>query len=101
MLLKGKIWYIRINMFRRVFKVAILMNKVKRLDINQLLNNKTSKKLVKMTRIFQVTPNSKTRCKKRNSKVTTSLVNLCGANTTKPNNQLQLLPKFRSKKTRT
>ena len=72
------------------------MSKVKRLDINQFHKTKTSKKLAKMKMtVFQVTPNSKTKCKKRNSKTTTSLVNLYGANTTKPN-QLQLLPNFKN-----
>jgi hypothetical protein len=92
---------IRRNIFLRAFKVVIQMSKVKRLDINQFHNIKTSKKLAKMKMMaFQVTPNSKIKCKKRNSKTTISLVNLYGANTTK-SNLLKLLPNFINKKTKT
>ena len=77
------------------------MSKVKRLDTSQFHNTKTSKKLAKMKMMaFQVTLNSKIKCKKRNSKITILLVNLCGVNTTKLK-QLQLLPKFRNKKIKT
>ena len=77
------------------------MSKVKRLDTSLFHNTKTSKKLVKMMKMaFQVTPNSKIKCKKRNSKITISLVNLCGANITKLK-LLQFLPKFINKKIKT
>ena len=63
----------RRDTFLKVFKAVIQMNKVKRLDINQLHNIKTSKNLVKMKMmVFQVTPNSKIKCKKRSNKITIS-----------------------------
>ena len=50
-------------------KAAIQMNKVKKLDTSQFKNTKISKSLVKMMKTdFQVTLNSKIKCKKRSNK---------------------------------
>ena len=71
----------RRDTFLKVFKAVIQMNKVKRLDTNQFHNIKTLKNLVKMKMmVFQVTPNSKIKCKKRSNKIIISSVNHFGVN---------------------